>query len=209
MSDMNDAMKRDSNMPVDLQLDLLIDSELPETDRKNLLLHMDREPGLWRDLSIRFLQRQVERETARGMSAGSLVSEHETRDAIVYRFPSGILRWTAVAAGLILIAATSTVTWYIANNTIAGNANNPVASAGNNELFVAAMPANVMGTDKSVEMKVPVVRSSNESTGGSLFMTSEAEDPASPPRRSLVIQPDGNGNAVIIPVNTLTNVSVR
>ena len=85
----------------------------------------------------------------------------------------------------------------------------PVASAGNNELFVAAMPANVMGTDKSVEMKVPVVRSSNESTGGSLFMTSEAEDPASPPRRSLVIQPDGNGNAVIIPVNTLTNVSVR
>ena len=57
-------------LPRELQLDLLVDAELPENQRRALLQAMDQKPDEWRGLALRFLQRQVEKETVRELTAG-------------------------------------------------------------------------------------------------------------------------------------------
>ena len=65
------ALNAADALPLDLRMDLLVDGELPEEDRRAFLRQLDHaEPGCWRDLAIRFLQRQTEKETAHALMAG-------------------------------------------------------------------------------------------------------------------------------------------
>ena len=63
-----------ADAPLDLQLDLLVDGELPEARRRTLLVSLDRAPDQWRGLAIRFLQQQTEKQSIRAlMNGGKLV----------------------------------------------------------------------------------------------------------------------------------------
>ena len=203
---MNTQKKMEEPLPLDLQLDLLVDEELPETERKALLRSLDARPETWRELSIRFLQRQVERRSSQQLIEGGALVVH---DAVppVYRFPGALRtlltrgRLSAIAASLIIAAGSAGLTWYALRNQ---STVTPTEMA----VTTVNLPGNAFGMEKPMAVEVPVV-SRHESTGNSLFMQSAGEDPAAPSRRSLVIQPDGNGNAIVVPVNTLTNVSWR
>ena len=93
----------DATMPRDLQLDLLVDAELPERDRRALLAALDRDPSgaAWRELAMRFLQRQVEKEAVTQLMGGGrlvpaeVVEPAAARKGAAYRFP----RWMT-SAGL-------------------------------------------------------------------------------------------------------------
>lgn len=193
-------------MPMELQLDLLVDEELPEERRAAVLREVEREPGNWRALAVRFLERQVERKAARQLMAGGSLVVHEPV-ARVYRFPGRMRallsgrQLAAVAASLLMAAVSATVTWYAVGR--------PVSRVGPAELAMTTVnvPGRALGMDKAMAVEVPVVSSRNESTGDSLFMETAGEEAGTPTRRSLIIQSDGNGKALVVPVNTLTNVS--
>ena len=51
----------------DLAMDMLVDDELPEDRRRDLLNGIENTPDGWRNLSIHFLARQVERRAVREM----------------------------------------------------------------------------------------------------------------------------------------------
>jgi hypothetical protein len=203
---MSEKVMQEELMPLELQLDLLVDEELPEERRAAVLREIERMPGTWRKLAVRFLERQVERRAARQLIAGGSLVVHEPVGR-VYRFPGALRRLVsrgrllAVAASLLIAAVSATVTWYAVGRSV-----NRVAPA---ELAVTRVnvPGRALGMDKAMPVDVPVVSSRNESTGDSLFLETPGEDAGTPRRRSLIIQSDGNGKALVVPVNTLTNVS--
>lgn len=50
-----------------MALELLVDDELDEGNRRSLLTWAQEQPGAWRDIAVRFLERQVEHRAARRM----------------------------------------------------------------------------------------------------------------------------------------------
>lgn len=204
----------DSPMELEMQIDLLVDEELAETQRQELLRHLERQPGLWRSLSIRFLERQTEKRTARHIliSATPLPVPQSTSDNRLenaalqapnpYVLPQKTL-WKigprALAAGLLVAAVSAFTTWY-------GLTNRPVTPPTDNAMITANLPGAVVGMSEMVSVDVPVSHERGNAISSSMFMTSDSQD-ALPSRQSLVIQPDGQGGAVVVPVNTLTSVS--
>ncbi len=53
--------------PDELQLDLLVDDELADADRRELLIKAQHSPYLWRSIAMRFLTVQVEHRSVRAM----------------------------------------------------------------------------------------------------------------------------------------------
>jgi len=185
-----------TDMPMELQLDLLVDDELSEADRRHLLSQLDREPpGPWRDLAIRFLQRQVEKETVRKlMAGGTLVPVELTAPApapspIAGRI-GGRLIWTlGIAAGLLLVATSAMVTFYL---TQPKTASAVVAE------FSANLPPESVSFDRSVPVTVPVV---NIPGSAALFPIDDGDTRFS--KSSNVYQPAGPGKVMMIQVRTL------
>src|ERR1035437_1404153 len=107
------------DMPIDLQLDLLVDEELPDQARRALLKSLDHTPGRWRDLSIRFLQRQVENKALRQLLAGKAaeISQPQTQSSNMQ-----IRRWLtptryfAVAAGLLIVTTSALIVLHFADH---------------------------------------------------------------------------------------------
>jgi len=179
-----------------LQLDLLVDGELPEDQRKALLVRLNREPASpWRDLAVRFLERQVEKETVRQlMAGGALVPVDFVPDETPVI--AGSLRrrliWTlSVAAGLLLVASTVMVTMQLSQPPT-----RPAAAVA----FDVSLPAEAVSFHQNVPVSVPVLKVA----GRPPYLPGETDPNVA--RQSIVIQPDGNGNAVVIPVNTMKAV---
>src|SRR5262245_29120714 len=89
-------------MPIDLQLDLLVDEELPEQQRRTLLLWLDSNPQRWRDLSIRFLQRQVENKSIRELLAAKTAGMPAVVKTAEMPRTRASRRYMAIAAGLLV-----------------------------------------------------------------------------------------------------------
>jgi len=111
----------ENDLPVELQLDLLVDGELDEATRAKLLTQLEavyrsadrpRNAADWRALALRFLERQTEKQTVRTMMEGGAVVSQD----VLSRLPSPtdderfVLRhWIrttralAVAAGLLIV----------------------------------------------------------------------------------------------------------
>ncbi len=191
--------KIEKAIPLELRLDLLVDAELPEKDRRELLLSLDREPRKWRDLSIRFLERQVEKQSVRDVMAQTSIQPPTARPGEIanFRFMLFAHRYgRAIAAGLLVAAVSAVISIYAVNRatrseSLAGTVN-------------VSIPGGLI-TDGSWSVPVPVANVQN--VGAPFFPPenlpvggSQAE---SRMRRSVVIQPDGSGNAVVIPVKTL------
>jgi len=198
-------MEMNAEMPLELKLDLLVDGELPEAERRELLMKLSREPrGPWRDLAVRFLERQDEKETVRRLMAGGRVVPVEWNAPVRVAAPvvapaeapaiagriAARLNWTlAVAAGLLLVATSAMVTFYLTQ---------PAGRTGVVGEFHASLPPEVVSFDRSVPVTVPVV---NVSGSSAVFPMDDGDPRFS--KRSMVVQPAGGEKAMVIPVNTL------
>jgi hypothetical protein len=208
----NGAGGGDSEMelPLDMQLDLLVDEELAEDARSLLLARMEMEPGQWRELALRFLQRQVERRAARELIAGGRVANVDVQGELeeaslgMKRMWGG--KWmgtrgmTRVAAGL-LIATTSALITVQVMRGAGGTVMKQSPRVGGEDLVQANLPGQSVGLERPVSVEVPVANGMRETGNPWEFLKTSSDGPM--PRRSVVIQPDGRGNALVIPVNTL------
>ena len=172
----------DETMPLELRLDLLVDGELGEQQRRELLLSLERgaAPDGWKQLAVRFLERQTEKETVRKLMAGGAVMP--VKRVVIGRV--GMRRLLATAAGLLIAVTSAAVTFYVAR---------PINGAGE---LRTSLPADAVAADNSVPVSVPVVRAMD----GSQFIPVRAPRAT---RTSVIVQPDGNGGAIVIPVNTV------
>ena len=187
------------DLPLDLQLDLLVDEELPENQRRALLKSLDTEPTRWRDLSIRFLERQVEKKTVHQLIAPSESNTQESELSTQnLKLPHWLtpIRYTAIAAGLIILAASALVTIYF--NRPATQTNNPTIAS--TEVISTPLPGSIWNSDRDQDVKVPVRNVSASAETPVLFPAESAQTAL---RRSVVIKPDGSNNALIIPVTNL------
>ncbi|HEY1600024.1 MAG TPA: hypothetical protein VGG64_10505 [Pirellulales bacterium] len=96
------------------QLDLLVDGELSEVNRRRLLVSFDGQPGAWRRCALAFLEAQTWRNEARTLERGAgesrssvrpliAISSQERVSAVVP--PAVIRRWWSVGGGLSLAMA--------------------------------------------------------------------------------------------------------
>jgi hypothetical protein len=189
-------------LPLELQLDLLVDEELPEDRRRALLLELDRDATRagWRTLSLRFLERQVERRSVRDLIAGGRLLPVEDLPAN-YRLPhSAWIHWRGlgtVAAGLLIAIGSAMVTgyWVQQHSVVApGRTANPEVARTN-------LPGPAVGmrdATPAVEYTIVPDRPFTDA-----ILTAPATSDMYNSRRSLIIQPDGPGKAMVIPVNTL------
>jgi len=187
-------MRMDNEMMRQAEVDLLVDGELAEEKREALLSSLDGEPGRWRTVAIRFLERQVEKETVRGlMGVGGCRTMIGRGDGVVER--KRFMTWWrmgAVAASIVAAAGCMGIGMYVERM-------NAPAGGGDREIAVN-IPGKAMGGVETMNnVSVPVVDWKGSKEG--LF---EARDPVGGMnRRSVIIQPDGKDNVVVIPVNSL------
>jgi anti-sigma factor RsiW len=95
----------DAPVRLQRQLDLLVDDELSAERRGDLLQRMDRTPGGWRMVAMRFLQYQVERRAVREMIGVSTVNRGES-EAPDHRRAGGLPQTLRIAA---MVLATATL----------------------------------------------------------------------------------------------------
>jgi hypothetical protein len=189
--------KSAEGLPLEMELDLLVDEELPEGRRRELLLSLDKMPANWRELSIRFLERQTERRSARQMvtgkaeeSAGAVKPPREEAPA---NYPFRRRSWltprriSGIAAGLLVAVASALVTVYVMHQ-----------ATPKQDTISTQLPGSVMGVDEKL---VPVTVSVSSAQAGERLFPQEPDVPGS--RRSVVIQPNGANNALVIPVRNL------
>jgi hypothetical protein len=182
------------DVPTDLLLDLLVDGELPEQRRRALLVSLDGQPEQWRDLALRFLQQQTEKQTVQALVAGgNLVPVADARKAPVRRPILGRVGWqrlTAIAAGL-FIAASSALVTLVAVRT----PSNPAVAAPTE--FVATVPPEAVASDRPLSVSVPVVPASDNTA---IFQVNRSGDRRAT-RTTILVQPDGNDGYMVIPVS--------
>ncbi len=199
---------QESERPLAMQLDLLVDEELPEGERRDLLRQLDLAPAHWRDLSLRFLERQVERKSVRDLMAGGHLLPNNMLQELTDAQSPARLRWRGtiwnagfrrrVAAALLLAAASAVITFY------AMRPQSPITPQTTNSLatFQTKLPGETMNVPGSVPVEVPLFEDSQIQARVAAFSSADSQSQRSP-RRSVVIQSDGAGNAILIPVNTL------
>src|SRR5579862_8950349 len=106
-------MSHSDEAPLDLRLDLLVDGDLGDHQRAELLRLIEREPERWRALAMRFLQRQTEKESVRKLMAGGTLLPAEVAPAkhhVIGRV--GMRRFVAAAAAVCIAAGSALVTLY-------------------------------------------------------------------------------------------------
>ncbi len=182
------------DLPVELQLDLLVDGELAEARRRDLLVSLDERPAGWRALALRFLQQQTEKQSVRALMAGGKLVPVENPQAhrpIIGRI--GWYRLTAVAAGLFIAAGTALVTLVVVKPL--GVAPTPSLAAE----FHTALPADVIASPSAVPVSVPVVPIGDNAM---LLPTARPDNNGRASKDTILIQYDGKGGYMVIPVST-------
>lgn len=182
------ATEFENEMPLELRLDLLVDGELGEYQRAELLRLLDREPQRWRELGVRFLQQQTEKQSVRKLMVGGNLVPVEVippkRNVIGY---VGMRRFAMTAAGLFIAVSSALVTLYVTRQ--------PAAHAGE---FTTSLPPQATASD-ALDVTVRVIRAEEDTP-----IIPAALDKST--RASCVVQPDGKGGAIVIPVNTFQKV---
>jgi len=177
-------------------LDLLVDGELPEDQRQTVLLAMERH-ATWRALALRFLQRQTEQETVRLLMTGGRVVPAELvpgaarrRSAILGRI--GWMPAMATAAGVLIAVTSAFITLYVVRPGVKQASPQALAE------FQTSLPQDVVSSDAAVPVSVPMVRTVDNAM---LFPVSNQGDDALT-RKTVIIQPNGQGGYIMIPVST-------
>ncbi len=185
------------DLPLDLQMDLLVDGELPEPRRRALLASMDDQPGQWRTVALRFLQHQTEEQTVAALMAGgtlvpaaAAVPMAATRRPVIGRI--GWRRLSAVAAGLFIAAASALLTMVVVRPP------EPAIAGGMSGEYQTTLPSDVVASDQSLRVSMPVLQTDDNAP---LFPVSVSDNPG-PARTTILVQPNGKDSYVLIPVNT-------
>jgi hypothetical protein len=202
--EMDDPIEK---LPLDMELDLLVDEELPEERRRELLKSLDNRPGQWRELSIRFLQRQVEKKSARQLLAAGVVNlpGREEKPAGYFRFPRGSwlsqARMTGIAAALLIAAGAGVMIYSVMQHDARTNVivQNHDVSPVDPMTVDTNLPRSVAGME--IPVKVSVVDLRTDAQASTIFQQDFDARPGS--RQSIVIKPDASGNALVIPVKSL------
>jgi anti-sigma factor RsiW len=182
------------DLPLDLQLDLLVDGELPEQRRRALLAALDGQPDQWRAVALRFLQHQTEEQTVHALMAGGnlvpaeLTPGRRERPSVIGRM--GWRRLTAVAAGLVIAASSALVTLVVVRSS------GPSAGVDMAREFHTALPADFVALDRPVPVSVPVVPAGRNQD---VFQVRTAG--SQPGRTMMLVQPDGKDSFMVIPVS--------
>lgn len=187
------------NSPLDFRLDMLVDGELPEEQRRELLLTIDRQGdthGSWRSVALRFLQRQTEQQAVRQlMDGGTVVPVEFVPELTARRSVLGRIRpWPvmAAAAGLLIAIASATITFYAVRTPGRVSGTPAVAE------FRAMIPREVISSDEALPVSVPMVRNFDNAMVFPVSNESDTEET----RKSVIIQSDGRNGFIMIPVST-------
>jgi len=182
---------------LEMTLEMLVDDELPQEQRAALLRSLDAMPGRWRDLAIRFLERQAEHTSVKAFMQAATDAAPEVRTitpAAPIPAVAGVIRprtpwWNVrVAAGLLLLAGITTVIGFSLNRT--GQPSTIATTPTTTEVQLAG--ADIGVPNKSIG--VNVVKTDglpNNLLQGSLERNGS---------RQIYIVPQGSDGAAIIPV---------
>jgi hypothetical protein len=183
---------------MDLNLDLLVDDELPDEQRAQLLRHMG--SAEWRDLSLRFLQRQVERKTVRTMVSAQQPCAPEQPADVAGRIGAPQARALFKAAAMIAIVAGAVgITAYVMRGGQSADRNGGPIASGLPETVNVAIPGDVTGDSKGkLELGVPVL-AHTDGISSSMFLPADEERGS---KQSLVIIKQDNDKAIAVPVST-------
>jgi hypothetical protein len=198
----NERMQNMKN-EMDLYLDLLVDDELPEEKRAEVLRGMT--DGEWRELSLRFLQRQVEKKSVRELMAGEARRREQFIEtpAVAGRIGGGW--WTGatkLAAVIAITAGAVGITAFVMRHSEGGGVGGPVAQgSGEREMVAVKLPGDVTGDAKGVELQVPVLAHTDGITSD-MLLPAEGERGT---KQSLVIIRQSDDKAIAVPVS-MTNV---
>lgn len=104
----------DDNLPTldDQRFDLLVDGELPESDRRNLLLTLDDLPGGWRRCALAFLEAQSWKEAMRFVGEESALESQAAGTVGRRGFPGGTWGTLLAVAASFLIALGLGLVWH-------------------------------------------------------------------------------------------------
>jgi hypothetical protein len=180
-----------AEVPGDLQLDLLVDGELPEADRARLLRYAQDHPEQWRTIALRFLSSQTERQTVLGM----------LKKPAAEAPPGKSLKWShwRLAAGLIIaagVAGFGVVHWMRRGQAPHRLARNIASAAAAPQRVLAPLPEGLVGLQHPLPVSVPVLRRAQLPRGYPFLPLL----PGAPSH--VVVVPDGGGagRAVAFPV---------
>lgn len=100
-------------LELDMQIDMLVDNELPEPDRKALLEKCEKQSTGWRKVAIRFLERQTEHKTVRDLIAGKTQENaYDAPPIYAFKLPFGLEMRSIAAVLLIAVGAGSLGLYY-------------------------------------------------------------------------------------------------
>jgi hypothetical protein len=194
--------KDKTNQIDDLQLDLLVDDELPEAQRAPVLRALDATPGRWRELAIRFMQRQVERKAIRQMIEQRGAGERKPARSLPFpREP--IHHWRVAAAFIITAGLAASAAFYYSRNTV------PSSESQVSSLMVTVPSGPLTGSlgstpaDSHMNLPVAVTPTDVPDIGRMLREARQRGEES-----HLIVTPNGQNGAVVFPVTTVKDEKV-
>jgi hypothetical protein len=177
----------------DMAMDMLVDDELPEDRRREMLESIEKHPEAWRTVALHFLARQVERRAVRDI----LEVRPALRPATIYR-----IDWLRVAA-LVMITAGIFGAGGLYLGRGGTGLERPMVSAGGNPR-VAVAPSSQQpqqGTIQYITPGLPPGFGTQEPTSlGPPMDPSDVRTTAYSEANHIVLVPEGPNNAMAYPV---------
>lgn len=201
----NTPRETPEQLELDMQIDMLVDNELPESDRRMLIEKCEKRAGYWRTLAIRFLERQTERRTVRDLIAGKTQENaYDAPPIYSFKLPFGIEMRTAAAVLLIAVGAGSLGLYYGQRNGAgmmvarpATSVENAVQSAsfGGGNPSVTAIPER-----HQIHFDNTPLTSDNAASLDALIAGQSSSFGSGGPR-NVIIVPQERNRALVVPVS--------
>jgi hypothetical protein len=176
----------------DMAMDLLVDDELAEDRRRELLASIDQHPEAWRTLALHFLARQVERRAVRDI----LAVRPAARASTVYR-----IDWLRVAA-LIMITAGIFGAGGLYLGRGGARSVRPMVTGGNQQFAAVSRPQSTQqGAIQYITPGLPPGFGTQESNPAlPAFNASNVRTTAYSEANHIVLVPEGPNNVMAYPV---------
>lgn len=185
-------LKTTPNPELEVQLDLLVDDELPDPNRVQILRQLDAVPTGWRMLALRFLERQVEHKVFHNYEATSTqqpVYPEMTQTASL-SFPAPKRRYFRHAAGLGIILLLGAGLWLNLKQPQTVTPQNQTAQSTVNII----LPGSLNGGTATIKVPVQV---------GSSTLSRISANEAPGDNQQLLIVADDNDHIIALPVVAL------
>ncbi len=125
--------------PDDLRFDRLVDGELSEKERRELLVGLDGEPGGWRRCALAFLESQCWKQ-----AFGTVAQDRPPVGQVAGQLPPRRSPWPRRMGTLLAMAASFVAAFWLGSwtqQTWLGQRSIPTGSAGTTDVAIAGRPA--------------------------------------------------------------------